>query len=68
MIKVVLSFLKVLWFFKSVRKAWLWFQIPNPMLGGVTPYYMIKIGREAKLYKIITQALEENKPPKGYNK
>jgi len=61
MIKTVLSFVKVWWFFKSFKKASLWFETENPLLGGVSPSYMIDVGREAKLYKIITQQLEENK-------
>ena len=65
MIDELVSFVKVWWFFKSYTKACLWFEIPNPLLGGVTPMEMIEVGRAAKLRKIITQQLEMNKPPKG---
>ena len=68
MVNIVLSFIKVWWFFKSFKKASLWFEIENPLLGGVSPTHMIDMGREDKLYKIITQALEENKLPKRYKK
>jgi hypothetical protein len=50
-------------FFKGdVEKTALWFTIPNPLLGGVTPRDMIRIGRFHKLYQFIKVALAENIP------
>jgi hypothetical protein len=44
------------------KKAQLWFNIPNPLLGEVTPnaYEMMR-GKE-KLLKFIKNRLSENKP------
>src|SRR5258708_20398412 len=40
-------------FFQEAGKAVLWFKIPNPMLGNVTPRDMIRVGRFKKLISII---------------
>ena len=42
-------------------KTTLWFTIPNPLLGNVTPRDMIRFGRYKKLFKFIINALSENK-------
>ena len=42
-------------------KTTLWFTIPNPLLGNVTPRDMIRFGRYKKLLKFIMNALAENK-------
>ena len=47
-------------YFQDAQKAVLWFKIPNPLLGNVTPRDMIRIGRFAKLLKFIQLALNEN--------
>lgn len=48
-------------FFNDEDKALLWFQAPNPLLGGVSPRDMIRVGRFKKLLKFIQSALAENK-------
>ncbi len=47
-------------FFNDVEKTALWFQIRNPLLGGVSPRGMIRMGRFNKLSKFIQTALDEN--------
>lgn len=47
-------------FFKDNEKTILWFQIPNPLLGNISPREMIRIGRFNKLYRFIQTALDEN--------
>lgn len=39
-----------------------WFTTPNPLLGNVSPWAMIKAGRGEKLCKWIDNQLEENAP------
>lgn len=39
-----------------------WFNTANPMFGGVSPDMMIRLGRDEKLYDLVKQALDENKP------
>lgn len=49
--------------FKGDRnKTLLWFTLPNPLLGNITPRDMIRFGRYRKLYKFIINAVTENKP------
>ena len=48
-------------FFKEHDKTMLWFQVPNPLLGGMSPRDMIRVGRCKKLLKFIQTALDENK-------
>ena len=43
------------------EKAIIWFKVPNPMLGGMTPRDMIRVGRYKKLMSFINSAIEENK-------
>lgn len=38
------------------EKANLWWQTPNPMLGGVKPYYMVLMNREESLFSFIDDA------------
>jgi hypothetical protein len=50
-----------LMFFKGdVEKKRLWMRTENPHLGGITPNFMIEIGREEKLLKFIETSKEEN--------
>lgn len=52
-----------LFFGEDEAKATLWWQTPNPMLGGVSPQSMVLAGRTRKLLKFIRTALEENRKP-----
>lgn len=48
-------------FFKNNRdKTFLWFSMPNPLLGGMSPRDMIRVGRFKKLLNFIQTALDEN--------
>ena len=47
-------------FFKDEEKTILWFVTPNPLLGGMTPRDMIRVGRFKKLLNFIQVALSEN--------
>ena len=47
-------------FFKDQEKTILWFGIPNPLLGGISPKDMIRVGRFKKLLNFIQTALDEN--------
>lgn len=44
-------------------KTLLWFTVPNPLLGGVNPRQMIRLGRFSKLFRIVNQALMDNPKP-----
>lgn len=46
---------------KDTQKTILWFSMPNPLLGGMSPRDMIRVGRFKKLLKFIHTALGENK-------
>ena len=48
-------------YFDDQEKTVLWFRIPNPLLGGMSPRDMIRIGRFRKLLNFIQTALDENK-------
>ena len=48
-------------YFEDTDKTMLWFQVPNPLLGNVSPRDMIRLGRFKKLYKFIVSALDENR-------
>lgn len=53
-------------FFKGdPQKTYLWFTIPNPSLGNISPRDMIRIGRYKKLMSFVQNALDENNPPAG---
>lgn len=43
------------------QKTVLWFNIPNPMLGNISPKDMIRLGRYKKLLSFVSQSIEENK-------
>lgn len=51
-------------FFDDFDKTTLWFRVPNPLLGGIAPRDMIRVGRFKKLLKFIQTALDQN-PPKA---
>ena len=42
------------------QRTILWFTIPNPLLGNVTPRDMIRLGRSEKLLKFVINAIAEN--------
>jgi hypothetical protein len=46
-------------FFDDEVKTALWFKTPNPMLGGVSPRDMIRVGRYNKLLRFVTEALKQ---------
>src|SRR5262249_2896555 len=48
-------------YFNDFDRTILWFTVPNPALGGISPRDMIRIGRFKKLYNFIYNALNENK-------
>lgn len=56
-IKLVVEF-----FDGNTDKAQIWMKAYNPMLGGVTPEFMIRIGRSSRLLKWVRHAISENKP------
>ncbi len=47
--------------FGDFDRAMLWFRVPNPLLGGISPRDMIRIGRFKKLLRFVHTALEENR-------
>lgn len=47
-------------FFNDRNKTILWFSIPNPLLGDMSPRDMIRVGRFKKLLNFIQTALGEN--------
>ena len=47
-------------YFQDAEKTILWFQIPNPLVGGFSPRDLIRLGRFNKLMKFIQSALDEN--------
>lgn len=48
-------------YFQDEKKTIIWFSMPNPLLGGMSPRDMIRVGRFKKLLNFIQTALEENK-------
>lgn len=44
------------------EKTKLWFSMPNPLLGGVTPAEMIFIGKHKKLMKLIQRSMSGDNP------
>jgi len=48
-------------YFNDHDKTMLWFQVSNPLLGGMSPRDMIRVGRFKKLLKFVQTALNENK-------
>lgn len=52
---------QVVGFFEGdLTKAALWFRLPNPLLGDLTPRDMIRYGRYAKLQEFVVEAIAEN--------
>ena len=47
-------------FFQDQEKTIIWFFMPNPLLGGMSPRDMIRVGRFKKLLNFIQIALDEN--------
>lgn len=45
----------------DLKKTSLWFTMPNPMLGNISPRDMIRFGRSQKLVKFILNAIAENR-------
>jgi hypothetical protein len=56
-----IAFALVAGHFNDLDKTILWFRVPNPLLGGISPKDMIKVGRFKKLLKFIQTSLDENK-------
>lgn len=51
-------------FFKGdKKKTRLWFKLPNPSLGNISPHEMILSGRSDRLLKFVRNQLSENHPP-----
>ena len=50
-------------FFGSDKKAELWMTSANPLLGGVSPEDMIRMGRSERLLKFVRYNLDENRRP-----
>lgn len=42
-------------------KTSMWFKIPNPLLGNISPRDMIRIGRYKKLISFVLNSLNENR-------
>ena len=49
-------------FKEDKEKTKLWFNMPNPMLGGVSPLQMILIGKHKKLIKFIQRSISGEGP------
>jgi hypothetical protein len=53
----------VLKYFKGdLAKAALWFNLPNPALGNISPEDMINSGQSDKLHDFIISSLEGDTP------
>jgi len=48
----------------DVAKTALWFRVPNPLLGNLSPRDQIRLGRYRKVLKFVFEAREAAKPPK----
>ncbi|NJN06367.1 MAG: DUF2384 domain-containing protein [Rhodobacteraceae bacterium] len=42
-----------------------WLEVKNPLLGGLSPAEMIRLGRGFKLLKAVVGMLEENLAPEA---
>lgn len=49
-------------FSQDKEKTRLWFSMPNPLLGGVTPINMIMLGKHKKLLKFIQRSISGEMP------
>lgn len=47
----------------DAEKTSLWFRTPNPMLGGVTPDWMLEHDRAMRLRQFIDEAEKMSEPP-----
>lgn len=47
-------------FYPNAKKCITWMATSNPMLGGVSPEEMVRLGREKKLLEIVKDAIENN--------
>lgn len=57
------TFKRMLDYFENdYSKTIVWFSLPNPAIGGISPSDMIAIGREDKLCKFINGTLDGNTP------
>lgn len=45
----------------DAQKTALWFKVPNPLLGEISPRDMIRIGRYKKLISFVLNSLSENR-------
>lgn len=52
-------------FFKDEEKSILWMNMPNPMLGDLSPIHMMECGQAAKLKRFIETSLRENENPEA---
>ena len=57
-IRLLMSYLNG--FYGSSKKANKWLEVPNPLLGNVSPKDMIRVGRLDKLIKFVETELAEN--------
>lgn len=56
------SYPQVLKFFKGdTEKTKLWFEIPNPAFGDISPIDLIRMRGEGKINQFVSHAIEENK-------
>lgn len=54
--------LVVKYFGGDFNKAFLWWGSPNPLLGNISPAYMVGLKREKKLLKWVKQQILEETP------
>lgn len=52
----------------DIKKADQWMALKNPLLGGISPLWMIVRGRGHKVKSFILAAIDENKPMEGQTK
>jgi hypothetical protein len=46
-------------FFNDDKKTRVWLQTPNPMLGGVSPSDMVRMGRYDRLLRFVMRSIKE---------
>jgi hypothetical protein len=49
------------YFHGDPNKTAIWFKVPNPLLGEISPRDMIRIGRYKKLVSFVMNSLSENR-------
>jgi hypothetical protein len=47
----------------DIAKTALWFKVPNPLLGNLSPKDQIRLGRYRKVLKFVLQARDAARPP-----